>query len=60
MPAKTCLGTFGFTAIALTGMFGRLPVLFAHVYVLQNVVHVSWKTWPGVFYVFSLKPPTAA
>jgi hypothetical protein len=24
------------TAIALTGMFGRFPVLFTHVYVLQN------------------------
>src|SRR5438067_13416459 len=41
-------------------MFGRLPLLLAQVNVLQNVVHVSWKTWPGVFFVFSLKPPTAA
>ena len=41
-------------------MFGRLPVLFVHVNVLQNVVQVSWNTWPGVFFVFSSKPPTAA
>ena len=43
MPTKTCFGTFGFTATALAGMFGRFPVLFTHVYVLQKVVHVSWK-----------------
>jgi hypothetical protein len=60
VPANTCFGAFGLTAIALTGMSGRLPVLFTHVNVLQKVVHVTWKTWPGVFDVFSLKPPTAA
>ncbi len=46
--------------IELTGMFGRLPVLLTHVNVLQKVVHVNWNTCPGVFFVFSSKPPTAA
>ena len=46
--------------IELTGMFGRLPVLFVHVNEAQKVVHVTWNTWPGRVGVFSSKPPTAA
>src|SRR6187200_2594360 len=51
---------FGLTATELTGMFGRFPVLFTHVNELQNVVHVTWKRWPGWLGVFPLKPPTPA
>src|SRR5690242_13380133 len=41
-------------------MFGRLPVLLRHVNELQNVVHVTSKTWPGCVGVFWSKPPIVA